>query len=459
MNENAIKTLINNQRNYFQSGATLDVNIRLIYLKKLQQSLKKFEPQIIKALKKDLNKSSTESYMCEIGMVYSELNYMLKNIKKLARPTKVHTPLVQAISNSYILPSPHGVTLIMSPWNYPFMLSIDPLIDALSAGNTIILKPSAYAANTSKVIKEIIEFTFPSELVCVIEGGRAENTTLLAQNFDYIFFTGSKNVGKEVLRQAANHLTPVTLELGGKSPCIIDKDVDLKIAAKRIVFGKFLNAGQTCVAPDYILCAKNQVHELLELLKSEIKIQYGNNPLENPDLCKIINQKHYDRLNSLLKTNQIYDGGQTNSATLQISPTLIYPCNYDDNIMSEEIFGPLLPILTYESLNKVIGKINENETPLALYIFSNNSKTIDYVLNHTQFGGASVNEVIMHLATPHMGFGGLKESGMGVYHGKVGFKTFSHDKSILNKKTWFDLPMRYQPYNQFKEKIIRIFLR
>ncbi len=421
MNENAIKTLINNQRNYFQSGATLDVNIRLIYLKKLQQSLKKFEPQIIEALKKDLNKSSTESYMCEIGMVYSELNYMLKNIKKLARPTKVHTPLVQAISKSYILPSPHGVTLIMSPWNYPFMLSIDPLIDALSAGNTIILKPSAYAANTSKVIKEIIEFTFPSELVCVIEGGRAENTTLLAQNFDYIFFTGSKNVGKEVLRQAANHLTPVTLELGGKSPCIVDKDADLKIAAKRIVFGKFLNAGQTCVAPDYILCAKNQVHELLELLKSEIKIQYGNNPLENPDLCKIINQKHYDRLNSLLKTNQIYDGGQTNSATLQISPTLIYPCNYDDNIMSEEIFGPLLPILTYESLDKVIEKINENETPLALYIFSNNSKTIDYVLNHTQFGGASVNEVIMHLATPHMGFGGLKESGMGAYHGKVGF--------------------------------------
>ena len=458
MNENEIKTLITNQRVYFESGATLNVDKRLTNLRQLKTIIKQFEPEIIAALKKDLNKSPTESYMCEIGMVYSELDYMLKHTKQFAKKKHVRTPLAQAIAKSYVLPSPYGVTLILSPWNYPFMLSIDPLIDALSAGNTAIIKPSAYAPHTSHIIKKIIETAFPKELVAVIEGGRAENTTLLAQNFDYIFFTGSKNVGKEVLRQAANHLTPVTLELGGKSPCIIDQSADLKIAAKRIVFGKFLNAGQTCVAPDYLVCHKEKVAELLELLKQEIAVHYGINPLVNPDLCNIINQKHFDRLNNLLNESCIYVGGQINSETLKIAPTIIYPCTKDAKVMQEEIFGPLLPIMTYEDLNEVVQEINQGETPLALYIFANNQKSIDYVLSHAHFGGASVNETIMHLATPHMGFGGLKESGMGAYHGKTGFDTFTHYKSVIAKKTWFDLPLRYQPYTKLKEQIIKFFM-
>lgn len=458
MNENEIKRLLDIQRAYFDTGATLSVEERRNNLKKLKKTIQQFEPQIIDALQKDLNKSATESYMCEIGMVYSELDYMLKHIKKFAKKKTVRTPLAQAIAKSYVLPSPYGLTLILSPWNYPFMLSIDPLIDALSAGNTVIIKPSAYAPNTSHIIKRIIEATFSSELIAVIEGGRNENTTLLAQNFDYIFFTGSKNVGKEVLRQAANHLTPVTLELGGKSPCIIDKSADLKIAAKRIAFGKFLNAGQTCVAPDYILCHKTKISELLELLKQEIEIQYSVNPINNPDLCKIINQKHFDRLNELLNSSEIYYGGQTNPETLHIAPTIIYPCLKDDKIMQEEIFGPLLPIIAYDDLNEVIKEINNGETPLALYIFANDQKTIDYILDHARFGGASVNETIMHLATPYMGFGGLKESGMGAYHGKTGFDTFTHYKSVIDKKTWFDLPVRYQPYTKIKDQIIKFFM-
>ena len=458
MNEIEIKQLLDVQRVYFETGATLNVDKRLDHLKKLKKTINQFEPEIIAALKADLNKSPTESYMCEIGMVYSELDYMLKHTRQFAKKRRVRTPLAQAIATSYVLPSPFGVTLILSPWNYPFMLSIDPLIDALSAGNTVIIKPSAYAPNTSHIIKKIIEETFPRELVAVIEGGRAENTALLAQNFDYIFFTGSKNVGKEVLRQAANHLTPVTLELGGKSPCIIDQSADLKMAAKRIVFGKFLNAGQTCVAPDYLLCHKTKVSELLSLLKQEIKVQYGNNPLNNPDLCKIINQKHFNRLNDLLTASQIYEGGQTNPETLQIAPTIIYPCAKDAKVMQEEIFGPLLPIITYEDLNEVIKEVNQGETPLALYFFASDQKTIDYVLSHAHFGGASIDETIMHLATPYMGFGGLKESGMGAYHGKTGFDTFTHYKSVIAKKTWFDLSVRYQPYTKFKDRIIKLFM-
>ena len=458
MNEIEIKQLLDVQRVYFETGATLNVDKRLDHLKKLKKTINQFEPEIIAALKADLNKSPTESYMCEIGMVYSELDYMLKHTRQFAKKRRVRTPLAQAIATSYVLPSPFGVTLILSPWNYPFMLSIDPLIDALSAGNTVIIKPSAYAPNTSHIIKKIIEETFPRELVAVIEGGRAENTALLAQNFDYIFFTGSKNVGKEVLRQAASHLTPVTLELGGKSPCIVDQSADLKMAAKRIIFGKFLNAGQTCVAPDYLLCHKTKVSELLSLLKQEIKVQYGNNPLNNPDLCKIINQKHFNRLNDLLSASQIYEGGQTNSETLQIAPTIIYPCAKDAKVMQEEIFGPLLPIITYEDLNEVIKEVNQGETPLALYFFASDQKTIDYVLSHAHFGGASINETIMHLATPYMGFGGLKESGMGAYHGKTGFDTFTHYKSVIAKKTWFDLSVRYQPYTKFKDQIIKFFM-
>ena len=459
MNNNEIIKIVSQQRAYFNKGFTLEVNLRIKYLKKLKQVIKNSEENIEKALYLDLNKSATESYMCEIGMVYSELNYMLKHIRSFAKKKHVRTPIAQAISKSYVIPSPFGVTLIMSPWNYPFLLSIDPLIDALAAGNTIVLKPSAYAPNTSKIITEIVHQVFPGELVEVITGGRQENQTLLEQNFDYIFFTGSKNVGKEVLRHASEHLTPVTLELGGKSPCIIDETADIKITAKRIVFGKFLNAGQTCVAPDYIVCHQTQVDTLLNALKTEIELQFSTNPLNNPDYCKIINLKHFKRLSNLLQDNNLYYGGQSNLDELKINPTLIYPCSENDSIMQEEIFGPILPILVYENLENLIDKINQKETPLALYIFSRNQQHIDYVLSHAHFGGASVNETVMHLASPYMGFGGLKESGMGAYHGKNGFDTFTHYKSIIDKKTWFDLPMRYQPFTSKKHKLIKFFLK
>lgn len=459
MNNNEIIKIVSQQRAYFNKGFTLEVNLRIKYLKKLKQVIKNSEENIEKALYLDLNKSATESYMCEIGMVYSELNYMLKHVRSFAKKKHVRTPIAQAISKSYVIPSPFGVTLIMSPWNYPFLLSIDPLIDALAAGNTIVLKPSAYAPNTSKIITEIVHQVFPGELVEVITGGRQENQTLLEQNFDYIFFTGSKNVGKEVLRHASEHLTPVTLELGGKSPCIIDETADIKITAKRIVFGKFLNAGQTCVAPDYIVCHQTQVDALLNALKTEIELQFSTNPLNNLDYCKIINLKHFKRLLNLMQDNNLYYGGQSNLDELKINPTLIYPCSENDSIMQEEIFGPILPILVYENLENLIDKINQKETPLALYIFSRNQQHIDYVLSHAHFGGASVNETVMHLASPYMGFGGLKESGMGAYHGKNGFDTFTHYKSIIDKKTWFDLPMRYQPFASKKHKLIKFFLK
>ena len=459
MNEEKIIAIVNAQRTYFNTGATLSISSRIEILSKLKATIQKYEIDIEDALQKDLGKSRTESYMCEIGMVYSELNYMLKHIKKFAKKKHAHTPLAQMVAKSYVIPSPFGVCLIMSPWNYPFMLSFDPLIDALAAGNTIVLKPSAYAPFTCRIIKTIIEETFPSELVSFVDGGRAENQALLKQNFDKIFFTGSKQVGQLVLESASEHLTPVTLELGGKSPCIIDETANLKMAAKRIIFGKFLNCGQTCVAPDYILCQKSQIEQLLPLLRDEIIKQFTNNPLSLPEYGKIINTKHFNRLNNLLNASHIYYGGEIDNDALKIAPAIIYPCQKDDLIMQEEIFGPLLPILIYDNLDEAVKGINHSPTPLAFYIFSSNNNHIDYVLNHAHFGGAAVNETITHLATSNMGFGGLKESGMGAYHGKTGFDEFTHYKSVINKATWFDLSIRYQPYTKIKKKFIKSFLK
>ena len=397
--------------------------------------------------------------MCEIGMVYSELSYMLKHVKKLAKPKRVHTPLAQMISKSYQKPVPKGCVLIMSPWNYPFMLTIDPLIDAIAAGNTAIVKPSAYAPATASIIKTILEECFKEEYVCVITGGRQENQALLKQNFDHIFFTGSQNVGKEVMRHASEHLISTTLELGGKSPCIVDATCNLKIAAKRIVFGKFLNCGQTCVAPDYILCEASIFEAFKLACINEIKAQFGNMPLQNDAYGHIINEKHFQRLLHLIDEDKIIYGGNIDPSKRKIEPTILAPCTFDDAIMQEEIFGPLLPVIPYTSLDEVLTIVNKRDHPLAFYIFSNTPSTVDYILNRCPFGGGCVNDTIIHLATSNMGFGGFKESGMGSYHGKIGFETFSHYKSIVDKKTWFDLPMRYQPYTSLYDKIIRIFLR
>jgi len=460
MEQHEIAALVAEQRAFFESGKTLCVCYRKEALKKLYAVIVSREKELIDALQKDLGKSDFESYMCEIGMVLDEISYMLEHIEGFAKEKRVRTPLAQFASRSYVKPSPYGVTLIMSPWNYPFLLTLDPLVDALAAGNTAIIKPGAYVPATAEAIKKLIESTFERQYVAVVTGGRAENACLLDQKFDYIFFTGSKGVGKEVMKKAAEHLTPVTLELGGKSPCIVDETADLALAARRIAFGKYLNCGQTCVAPDYVLCHASVRDRFVELLKAEISRQYGKDALQNADYGRIINQKHFDRVCSLIDEKKTVYGSRTNAETLQVEPTVMNNVTWEDAVMGEEIFGPVLPILAFERIDEVIETVNSHDCPLALYIFSSNKKNIRRVTSKCAFGGGCVNDVIIHLATAHMGFGGVGESGMGAYHGKVGFDTFSHKKSIVDKKTWIDLPMRYQPYDRkLNAKLLRMFLK
>ena len=459
MTECKVKNIICAQRKYFLTGATLDVDFRIQALQKLKECIVKYESEIHAALKSDLGKSAFESYMCETGMVLSELSYMIKHTRSYARNRKVHTPLAQFHSRSYQKPSPYGVTLIMSPWNYPFMLAMDPLVDALAAGNTAVVKPSAYSPRTSEIIKLIIEECFAEKYVAVILGGRVENQFLLNEHFDYIFFTGSVGVGKEVMKQASEHLTPITLELGGKSPCIVEKTANLKLAARRIVFGKYLNCGQTCVAPDYVYCDKSVKDDLIKEIKKQIRKQYGKSPLKRDDYGKIVNEKHFDRVSGLIDPAKVVAGGTVNHDSLQIEPTVMDDVTFSDPVMQEEIFGPIMPIVTFDSLQKAVAKINSMPHPLALYIFTNNPKASEYVTSRCEFGGGCINDVIIHLATSEMGFGGFGESGMGSYHGKTGFDTFTHYKSIVDKKTWLDLPMRYQPYKKINEKLLRMFLK
>lgn len=459
MTETEIRQIVENQRTYFYTGATLPLSHRIEALKKIQSYILTHEAEIGKAIRKDLGKSDFESYMCETGLVLSEITYMLKHIRSFAKEKNVLTPLAQFHSRSFKKPSPYGVALIMSPWNYPFLLTIDPLIDALAAGNTVVLKPSAYSPYTSAVIQSMIEECFDTRYVAVITGGRAENTCLLNEHFDYIFFTGSQTVGKEVMRHAAAHLTPVTLELGGKSPCIVEESANIKLAARRIVFGKYLNCGQTCVAPDYIYCDRKIKDQLLAEIKRQIKRQFRSEPLTNKDYGKIINEKHFDRITKLIDSSKVVFGGKCDRTTLKIEPTVMDHVTFDDAVMQEEIFGPILPILTYDSLDQAIHKINSMPHPLALYVFTSDKTAARKVTARCGFGGGCINDTIIHLATSEMGFGGFGESGMGSYHGKDGFRTFSHYKSIVDKKTWLDLPMRYQPYRKINEKLIHLFLK
>lgn len=435
MTETEIRQIVENQRTYFYTGATLPLSHRIEALKKIQSYILTHEAEIGKAIRKDLGKSDFESYMCETGLVLSEITYMLKHIRSFAKEKNVLTPLAQFHSKSFKKPSPYGVALIMSPWNYPFLLTIDPLIDALAAGNTVVLKPSAYSPYTSAVIQSMIEECFDTRYVAVITGGRAENTCLLNEHFDYIFFTGSQTVGKEVMRHAAAHLTPVTLELGGKSPCIVEESANIKLAARRIVFGKYLNCGQTCVAPDYIYCDRKIKDQLLAEIKRQIKRQFRSEPLTNKNYGKIINEKHFDRITKLIDSSKVVFGGKCDRTTLKIEPTVMDHVTFDDAVMQEEIFGPILPILTYDSLDQAIHKINSMPHPLALYVFTSDKTAARKVTARCGFGGGCINDTIIHLATSEMGFGGFGESGMGSYHGKDGFRTFSHYKSIVDKKT------------------------
>ena len=452
--------ILQKQRAFFQSGATLPVNFRIAMLKKLLAAVNKYEKEIGEALTADLGKSDFEGFMCETGLVRSEISYLIKHVRRYAKERTVYTPITQFASRSYQKPCPYGNVLIMSPWNYPFLLTIDPLADAIAAGNTAVVKPSAYSPATGAVIEKIITECFGPEYVAVVTGGRKENASLLEKKFDMVFFTGSQRVGREVLRHAAEHLTPAVLELGGKSPCIVDSTAKIELAAKRIVFGKFLNCGQTCVAPDYILCHESVKAQLLSNLRTQIHKQYGSAPLDNPDYGRIVNRKHFDRIRGFIDEKKVAVGGTWNEDTLQIAPTVLDNVTWDDAVMQEEIFGPVLPILTYQDLHEVYHLLADKPKPLALYIFSEDKRAIREVTQRCRYGGGCVNDCVIHLATSHMGFGGVGESGMGAYHGKRGFDTFSHTKSILDKKTWMDLPMRYQPYRRgLYGKLLRFFLR
>ena len=454
MTRETIAAIVEKQRRHYASGATLPVEGRIAALKKLRQALIDQEQAVAEALRQDLGKSGAESYMCETGLVVSEISYLLRHIRGWTKEKRVMTPVAQFASRSYQKPAPYGVTLIMSPWNYPLLLTLDPLADALAAGNTAILKPSAYSPATSALLQNLLGGLFPEEYVAVVTGGREENAHLLEQKFDYIFFTGSKAVGRTVLEKAARHLTPVTLELGGKSPCIVHSDADLKLAARRIVFGKYLNCGQTCVAPDYILCEASVKDAFLKLLQAEIKRQYAG-----VTDGKIINRKHFDRVRALIDRDKVIIGGGSDGDTLRIEPTVMDGVTWDDKVMGEEIFGPVLPVLTYRSIDEVIGTVNRHDKPLALYIFSRDKKVIRKVTGRCAYGGGCVNDVVIHLATSHMGFGGVGESGMGAYHGKTGFDAFTHYKSMVDKKTWIDLPMRYQPYTKRGNSLVHRFLK
>lgn len=459
MNEQEIQRLTDRQRSWFLTGATLSIEHRIKALTRLKACILEHENAIQEALYKDLGKSGFESYMCETGLVLSEISYMLKHIRRFARETTVPTPLAQFCSRSYQKPSPYGVVLIMSPWNYPFLLTVEPLADAIAAGNTVIVKPSAYSPCTSEILRSVLNQCFDEKEVAVVTGGRAENTCLLQQHFDYIFFTGSQTVGKEVLRQASAWLTPVTLELGGKSPCLVERSANLRLAARRIVFGKFLNCGQTCVAPDYIYCDEQVKDRLIREIKRQITRQFGKKPLDNKNYGKIINEKHFHRLTALIDPSKVIIGGNSDSRSLQIEPTVMDAVTFEDPVMQEEIFGPILPILTYKTFDKAIHKINSMPHPLAFYIFTSQPQTARKAIARCGFGGGCINDTIIHLATSEMGFGGFGESGMGAYHGKTGFDIFSHKKSIVDKKTWLDLPMRYQPYRRIYEKLIHLFLK
>ena len=460
MTSQEIGELLERQRAFYNSGVTIPVSFRIKQLKRLYATVEAYRDEINLALHADLGKSPYEAFMCESGLVLTEISYMIRHVKRLAKRKRVKTPLAQFRSHRYTQPIPYGNTLIMSPWNYPFLLTIEPLTDAIAAGNTAIIKPSAYSPATGDVVERIVQACFEPEYVAVVRGGRAENTALLDQKFDFIFFTGSQEVGKEVLRRAAEHLTPTVLELGGKSPCIVEADANIKVAARRIVFGKYLNCGQTCVAPDYVLCARSVKDELVGAIADEIKRQYGDAPMAREDYGKIINEKHFARLCGLMDKEKIVVGGGVNAATCQIEPTVMDRVTYDDAVMGEEIFGPILPILTYDDFDTVIDELKGKDRPLALYLFTGNQKHVERVTTELPFGGGCINDVIIHLASSEMGFGGVGESGMGSYHGQAGFEAFSHRKSIVDKKIWPDLPMRYRPHqSKLYEKLLHSFLK
>ena len=440
-----VKTLVEQQRQFFATGVTLPREFRVAQLTRLRQAVLSARDRILKAMADDLGRPEFEAYAFEIGVI-KEIDYALKHLKGWMKPQRVSMPLEQLPGKARVYPEPLGVVLIIGPWNYPVQLMLGPLVGAIAAGNCALLKPSELAPATSRLIADLVQETFDPGFVSVVEGGADVSQTLLEERFDHIFFTGGTAIGKVVMVAAAQHLTPVTLELGGKSPCIVDADINLETAARRIVWGKFINAGQTCVAPDYLLVDR-RIHEaLLAQMQEVIRESYGDDPQQSPDFGRIVSDRHFQRLLPLLQSGNVAIGGQTDAAQRYIAPTLLDAVTPEDPVMEAEIFGPILPILTYDTLEEAIAFINKRPKPLALYIFSNNTALQQQVLQNTSSGGACINDTIMHIALADLPFGGVGDSGLGAYHGKAGFDTFSHKKSVLFKPFWLDLNWRYPPY-------------
>jgi aldehyde dehydrogenase (NAD+) len=441
-----IQQLLTQQRSYFQSGATLDVQFRITQLEKFRKVIEDNEDVIVDALKKDFRKSHFETYISEMALVLDEIKVMVSNLKNWAKPQSVKGSLLNFPSSNYLYPQPFGTVLVIGAWNYPFHLTVLPAIGAIAAGNTVVMKPSELAIHTSNVIQKLVTETFQPQHVAVVEGGADISGELLKEKFDKIFFTGSTTVGKIVAKAAAEYLTPVTLELGGKSPCIVDEDADLEVSAKRIVWAKFLNGGQTCVAPDYILVHKKVRSLLVIALSKYITEFYGDQPKDSEDFPRIINEKHFTRLKSYLKSGIVVKGGETDEKENYIAPTILDQVSWTDAVMQEEIFGPILPILEFETIEGVIQEINHRERPLALYYFGNNDTNEQKVMKNVSFGGGCINDAVSHLVNPNLPFGGVGNSGTGAYHGKYSFDSFTHYKGVMKKATWLDVPLRYPPY-------------
>lgn len=453
----SIEEVYRKQKAFFLSGRSRDISFRKENLLKFKAAIKEYEPRLKEALYLDLGKSSTESYATEIGIVLSELGHTIRHFESWAKRRRVRTPLLHFPSKSYIITEPLGNSLIMSPWNYPVQLTLVPLIGAISSGCTAIVKPSRYSEHTSLVLKEMIENTFEDEYIALFLGGRDVNTVLLSYKWDYIFFTGSVNVGRIVAEKAGRDLTKVTLELGGKSPVIIDESADLKVATTRLAFAKFVNAGQTCVAPDYVFVHKSRSKEFLSLMAKAIEHDYGVDQINNSEFGKIINHHHFERISSLIDGSPVYYGGKRDEEKNKISATILFPVKPDEAVMQEEIFGPVLPVMEYEDLDQVISFIQQRPHPLALYVFSSKRSNIRKIHSSLIFGGGCVNDGIMHLVSHALPFGGVGDSGLGSYHGKRTFLDFSHEKGILEHSTWLDITLRAAPYGK-KEKIIKTML-
>lgn len=457
-NPNTCESLFNKQTRYFSSGQTRDVQARIKNLKHLRATILTHEEEISKALHNDLGKSEFEAYATETGFVLEEIRYHIKHLKKWAKPHRSPTPITNFPATSYTVSEPLGTVLIISPWNYPFQLLMAPLIGAVSAGNTAILKPSEISASTSRILKKIINTTFDSGFIHVIEGDAEVTQSLLKMSFDHIFFTGSPRVGRIIMQEAAKKLIPVTLELGGKSPCIVDNEVNLKLAAKRIAWGKFLNAGQTCIAPDYLLVNSKIKDKFLKELKNAIMGFFGKDASNSPDYPRIISKANVERLAVLLKGVDIYCGGNHNVEGKYFEPTIVDNANLDMPIMEQEIFGPILPVITYDEISEVVAIVNSMPKPLALYFFSKNKRKQKEIVENISAGGMTINDTVMHIASNKLPFGGVGNSGMGSYHGRFSFLTFSNQKPVVYKGTWLDIPIRYAPYGN-KLRILKWLMR